>query len=361
MPMSKIKFNNKISPFHDALLSKAEAYFKNNNIRQTGNFKLYHKTIVLGVALVANYITLVFFTPPGWLTVLLCVLLGVTFATIGFNVMHDGAHGSYSSNKHINNIMAFSLSLMGGSSFMWKIKHNLIHHSFTNIEGVDEDIDVKPWMRMNDQQPRYWFHRFQHIYWVILYGATYFLWIFFMDFQKYFKRRIGAVPIRKMILREHLGFWASKLAYFSIFLLIPIFNVGWADTLIGYAIVVFVTGLLIAVVFQLAHIVGDTTFPQPDESTNRIEQEWALHQVNTTANFATRNKFVSWMVGGLNFQVEHHLFPRISHIHYPAISKLVRDTCREFNVRYIEYPTMMSAIKAHVRHLRDLGKKSNFA
>ncbi len=355
-PMATIKFNNKLSPFHDALIERAEAYFKNNNIRQTGNFKLYHKTIVLGLALVANYITLVFFTPPGWLAIMLCALLGITFATIGFNVMHDGAHGSYSQNKYVNNIMAFSLSLMGGSSFMWKAKHNLIHHSFTNIEGVDEDIDVKPWMRVNDQQPRYWFHRFQHIYWVMLYGVTYFMWVFFMDFQKYFKKRIGDIPLGRMKLKDHLGFWASKITYLSVFIIIPIFKVGLLDTVIGYAITSFVTGLVIAVVFQLAHIVTDTSFPQPDEQTNKIEQEWALHQVNTTANFATNNKFVSWMVGGLNFQVEHHLFPRISHIHYPEISKLVRDTCKEFNVRYIEYPTVLSAIKAHVSHLRDLGK-----
>ena len=354
--MSKIKFNNKLSPFHDVLIERAENYFKHHNLRQTGNFKLYHKTIVLAVALVLNYVTLVFFTPAGWLAVLLCMLMGITFAAIGFNVMHDGAHGSYSENKFVNNIMAFSLSLMGGSAFMWKIKHNIIHHSFTNIEGMDEDIDIKPWMRINDQQPRYWFHKFQHIYWVILYGATYFLWVFFMDFQKYFSRKIGNVPIRKMSLSEHLGFWCSKVAYLAIFLVIPIYFTGWVDTLIGYGIVVFITGLMISVVFQLAHIVTDTSFPQADEQTNRIEQEWALHQVETTANFATHNKFISWMVGGLNYQVEHHLFPRISHIHYPAISNLVRQTCTEFNVKYIEYPTLLSAIKAHVKHLRELGR-----
>ena len=354
--MVKIKFNNKLSPFHDALIARAEAYFKNNNLRQTGNFKLYLKTIVLGTALVANYITLVFFTPPGWVAIILCALLGVTFATIGFNVMHDGAHGSYSTKKHTNNIMAFSLNLMGGSAYIWKIKHNIIHHSFTNIEGVDDDIDVSPMMRLNDQQPRYWFHRFQHIYGFVLYGLSYFSWIFYMDYMKYFRGKIGEIPLRKMDISEHFGFWFSKIMNLVIFLIIPIYFVGWVDTLIGYSIALFVTGLLIAVVFQLAHIVDTTTFPQPNEQTQKIEQEWALHQVETTANFATHNKFVSWMVGGLNFQVEHHLFPRISHVHYPEISKLVRDTCAEFNVHYIEYPTVLSAVKAHLRHLKYLGQ-----
>ena len=252
--------------------------------------------------------------------------------------------------------MAFSLNLMGGSSFIWKIKHNIIHHSFTNIDGVDDDIDIRPLMRMNNQQPRYWFHRFQHVYCVILYGMTYFSWIFYMDYAKYFKQRIGDIAMRKMSVAEHFGFWFSKVMNVTLFLIVPIFFVGWADTLIGYSIVLFVTGLLIAVVFQLAHIVTGTTFPQPDIETAKIEQEWALHQVNTTANFATHNKFISWMVGGLNFQVEHHLFPRISHVHYPAISQMVRDTCNEFNVRYIEFPTMLSAIKAHVQHLKELGR-----
>jgi linoleoyl-CoA desaturase len=209
---------------------------------------------------------------------------------------------------------------------------------------------------MNDQQPRYWFHKFQHIYWVLLYGATYFMWIFWMDFLKYFTRKIGPTPIRKMKLSEHFGFWITKLLYLGLFVILPAYTQGIIATIIGYSIVLFVTGLVIAIVFQLAHVVEGTAFPNPDPTSNKIENEWALHQVLTTANFATRSKTVSWLMGGLNFQVEHHLFPKVSHVHYPAISKLVRETCQEFKIRYIEYPTLWSAINAHIRHLHALGQ-----
>lgn len=354
--MAKVTFNNKTSPFFDALREKIDTYFKEQEIKPTGNFKLYSKTIILVSVIVLIYSLLVFANLPGWVSILFCALMGLTFASIGFNVMHDGAHGSYSNNKTINNLMSYSLNLMGGSSFMWKVKHNHVHHSFTNIEGVDDDIDIKPWMRVNEQQKRYWFHRFQHIYWVVLYGATYFMWIWWMDFQKYFTHRIGPTPIRKMKFSEHVGFWATKIIYLALYIGLPIYFKGVADTLIGYAVILFVTGLTIAVVFQLAHVVEDTSFPEPDPLTHKIEEEWALHQIHTTANFATHSKVVSWFMGGLNFQVEHHLFPKVSHIHYPQISKLVRETCKEFNVRYIEYPTVKDAIVAHIRHLRNLGQ-----
>jgi len=359
--MAKVTFNNRTSPFFDALKARTEAYFKEHNIKPTGNIRLYLKSGILLASIITLYTFLVFVQIPVWLSIVFCVLMGLNFASIGFNIMHDGAHGSYSQNKTVNTLMSWSLNLMGGSSFMWKVKHNHVHHSFTNIDGIDDDIDIQPFMRVNTHQKHYWFHRFQHVYWVLLYGATYFMWIFWMDFQKYFTHRIGPTPIRKMKFSEHVGFWATKLLYLSLFLILPIFFKGLISTIVGYAIILFVTGLVIAVVFQLAHVVEDTEFPTPDTSSNKIEQEWALHQVQTTANFATQNKIVSWFMGGLNFQVEHHLFPRISHIHYPAISKLVRETCAEFNIRYIEYPTVMDAIAAHVRHLRNLGRSAQLS
>lgn len=356
--MAKVTFNNRQSPFFDALRERIDEYFKKQNISPTGNFKLYSKTIILCAATVVLYFTLVFAHIPVWASLLLCSLLGLTFAAVGFNVMHDGAHGSYSKNKTVNTIMSWSLNLMGGSSFMWKIKHNHIHHSFTNIDGIDDDIDIRPWMRVNESQPRYWFHRFQHWYWVVLYGMTYAMWIYYMDFHKYFTHKVGPTPIRKMKPAEHIGFWFTKLLYIALFLGLPVYTKGWIATIVGYSVVIFICGLTIASVFQLAHVVEDTEFPTPDPASNKIESEWALHQIRTTANFATNSKWVSWFMGGLNFQVEHHLFPRISHIHYPNISKIVKETCREFNVKYIEYPTVMSAIGAHVRHLRSLGQPS---
>jgi len=353
--MSKITFNNKQSPFFDSLKEKVEVYFKENEIRQTGNFKLFFKSFVLVPLAIFFYITLVFFNPGIALSILLCILFGFTISSIGFNIMHDGAHGSYSKYKWINHITAHSLSFVGGSPFMWKIKHNIIHHSFTNIDGVDDDLNNRPFFRMTMQDPKHKLHKYQHYYWVVLYMLSYPSWVFMQDFKKYFTGKIADYKIRKMDLNDHIKFWASKIFYVAAFIVLPMFFVGIINTIIGYAILAFSCGLGISVVFQLAHIVGKAEFPNPDIDTNKIEEEWAVHQMKTTVNFATKSKLVSWLVGGLNFQVEHHLFPRISHVHYPQINKIVKETCEQFKVPYHEYPTMLSAIKAHVLHLKQMG------
>lgn len=354
--MQKVSFNNKNSVFFNALKDKVDTYFKSNNISQTGNYKLYIKTALLLLSLAALYTVLVFFTPPTWVSVVLCCLLGVNLAGIGFNIMHDGAHGSFSKKTWVNELMGYSLNIMGGNVYLWKYKHNVNHHSFTNIEGMDDDIDIEPWIRVHDEQKKYWFHRFQHIYWIVLYGITYLLWIFVQDFQKYFSGKVGETPFRKMDLKEHFIFWGSKLFYVGMAIVLPMFFVGVLQTIIGYSIIAFVCGLIIAVVFQLAHIVEDASFSTPDKAVYKIEEEWAVHQIKTTANFATKSKIVSWFTGGLNFQVEHHLFPRISHIHYPKISELVRETCAQFNIPYLEYPTVLSAVRSHVVHLKHVGR-----
>ena len=354
--MQKVTFNNKNSTFFNVLKGKVDAYFESNNIKQTGNYKLYIKTALLFISAAVLYTFIVFFTPPTLVSILLCCLMGVNLAGIGFNIMHDGAHGSFSTKTWVNELMGYSLNMMGGSVYLWKHKHNVNHHSFTNIEGMDDDIDIKPWIRVHDEQKKYWFHRFQHIYWVILYGITYLLWIFFQDFQKYFTGKVGETPFRKMDLKEHVIFWASKILYIGVALVLPIFSVGLLQTIVGYSIIAFVCGIIIAVVFQLAHVVEDARFSTPDKDVYKIEDEWAVHQIKTTANFATKSKIVSWFTGGLNFQVEHHLFPRISHIHYPKISELVKETCAQFNINYLEFPTVYSAVRSHVLHLKHVGQ-----
>lgn len=355
--MSKVKFINNQPVFFNTLRERIDSYFKQNQIKSTGDFRLYSKTIILLTTMVGIYTWLVFFTPPTFLALILCGVLGLNFATIGFNVMHDGAHGSYSKKGWVNECMAYTLNMMGGSSYMWKLKHNVNHHSFTNIEGVDDDIDIKPFIRVHAEQKGYWFHRFQHIYSLLLYGLTYLFWIYFRDFTKYFSGKIAAeTKLKKMNLKEHFIFWTSKVIYTFIFLVIPVMQLGLVNTLIGYGVMVFVTGVILAVVFQLAHVVESTEFVAPTtDDEKKIETEWAVHQIKTTANFATDNKVVNWMLGGLNFQVEHHLFPRISHVHYPKINKIVKQTCREFNINYLEFPTMSSAVKSHLLHLKRVG------
>ncbi|MFI5220837.1 MAG: fatty acid desaturase family protein [Bacteroidia bacterium] len=353
--MSKVSFNNKQSPFFDSVKEKVERYFRENNIRQTGNFKLFSKSLILFPIAIFFYVALVFFSPGIILSVFFCILFGFTLSIIGFNVMHDGAHGCYSRLKWLNNLSSHSLSVMGGSTFMWKIKHNIMHHSFTNIDGVDDDLNNRPFFRITQNDPKYKVHKYQYIYWVVLYMLSYPSWVFVQDFIKYFSHKISDTKIRKMSFTEHLKFWGTKLSYFSVFIVIPMFTAGVINTIVGYLILAFSCGFAISLVFQLAHIVGQAEFPNPESDTNKIEEEWAVHQVKTTVNFATKNKFISWIVGGLNFQVEHHLFPKVSHVHYPQLSKIVKETCLQFDIKYNEYPTMLSAIRAHVLHLKLMG------
>ena len=308
------------------------------------------------VAFLFLYIHLVFFTPMAIIAIIECVLLGGIVAAIGFNVMHDGAHGSFSKYKGVNLLAAFSLNILGGNSFMWNVKHNVIHHAYTNIDGVDDDIDIQPWMRMSSTQKKYSMHKYQHLYFWILYSLFYIFWIFVLDYQKYFKRQVGNIPLKKMSLGDHLVFWGFKVFHAFLFVGLPIYLLGFTSWVIGFCIFTLFAGFVLSIVFQLAHTVEHTSFPQPDVATGKLEDEWAVHQLKTTANFATNNKVVSWLVGGLNFQIEHHLFPKISHVHYPAISKIIRKACEDYGISYIEYSKVRYAVASHVAYLRQMGR-----
>jgi linoleoyl-CoA desaturase len=244
---------------------------------------------------------------------------------------------------------------LGGNAYFWKIKHNINHHTFTNIEGMDSDIDVKPFMRLHTGQPLQSFHRFQYLYWIILYGISYVAWVFYEDFQKYFSGKISANSVRKKLPgKQHFIFWFSKIMYVTTYIVVPIIMVGWLYWLVGFAIVTFVCGVAISIVFQLAHVVEGTAFYQPEKEN--AQQEWAVHQVTSTANFATSSKGLYWLLGGLNFQIEHHLFPRVSHIHYPAISRHVKEVCKEFDIKYHEHTSLLKAVASHLTYLYKMGK-----
>lgn len=355
--MSIPKFSNVPHSFHAELKKRISDYFEEVGQSTTGNYQLFLKAVILMIGFSAVYIHLVFFTPAVWLQILESVLLGGLVAAIGFNVMHDGAHGSFSKYKWVNVFAAFSLNILGGNSFMWNQKHNVIHHAFTNVDGVDDDIDIQPWMRMSESQKKYKLHKYQHLYFWFLYSLLYIFWIFVLDYQKYFKGKIGNMPLKNMSVGDHLVFWGFKLFHLFLFVGLPIYMVGFSSWLISFLIFTLVAGFVLSLVFQLAHTVEHTAFPMPDEVTGKLEDEWAVHQLKTTANFATQNKLVSWLVGGLNFQIEHHLFPKISHVHYPAISKIIRNACQEYGIDYIEYPRVRYAVASHVAFLKEMGRK----
>lgn len=351
----KVTFNNKNKVFFNALKAEVDAYFERNGIKKTGNWRLYVKTLILIPAALGIYALLLFVDMPAVINIGLWFLFGLNMAAIGFNIMHDACHGSFSTKGWVNEIFGLTNNFLGGNAFLWKLKHNIIHHTYTNIDGVDDDINNMPFLRQCSSQPLKRMHRFQSAYMFVLYGFTS-LFMFFMDYIKYFSRKVYTTPLKPMDFKEHLIFWTGKIFFIVFYIIVPIILIGWKWWLIGFVISQFTLGLTLAIVFQLAHVVEHAEFDAAGLDPVKIENEWAIHQVKTTANFAFSNKLVTWFVGGLNYQIEHHLFPRISHVHYPAISKIVKETCEKFDLNYIYFPTTRAAIASHVRFMHTMGR-----
>lgn len=355
--MAKVTFNKSSTVFYNDLKLSVDQYFNENNIKKTGNWKLFTKTAVLIPGAIFIYFFLLLGNYSAGVGIALAGILGFAFASIGFNVMHDACHGSYSSRKWVNNLLGLSLNALGGNAFIWKFKHNIIHHTYTNVDGIDDDIAKSPLMRQCSTQKWVPAHRFQHIYVVLVYAISSFAWVTMMDFNKYFSQKVFATPLQKMDRSEHIVFWLSKVYYAAAFIIIPGMVLGWSTWAIGFTAMHIIMGLTLALVFQLAHVVEHTEFEAAGIEPKMIDNEWAIHQVKTTANFAPGDKMISWFVGGLNYQIEHHLFPRVSHIHYPAISKIVKEVCKRHNIQYNEYNTMTEAVASHFRMMKKLGEK----
>lgn len=356
--MSKVQFSAKASPFYNDLLKEIDQYFKSKNKARTGDYRLYLKTAILFSAFISLYTLIVFVLPSGWLALLLSGLFGFVIALIGFNVMHDACHGSYSSSSRVNEIMGYSMNVLGSNQFIWKLKHNRIHHTFTNVDGVDDDIMKVPVLRHCESQPQKPIHKYQHIYAFFLYAISSVLWVTLTDTEKYLKQSVSGTPFRHFPLSEHIIFWVSKLFYVLFYIVVPIYFVGWAPFLVGYFFMNAIFGLTLSLVFQLAHAVEKTDFHDANHGSLNIEEEWAAHQVHTTADFAPKSAVANWLLGGLNFQVIHHLMPSVSHVHYRELQPIIEKVCHRHGVRYNVYPTFSSALKSHVVYLKWLGNST---
>ncbi|MCO6459980.1 MAG: acyl-CoA desaturase [Saprospiraceae bacterium] len=350
------RFPNLRPSLHSELRKRVNHYFEEKQIKPTGNNRLFWKAGILLTLFGLTVLHLFIFQPTWPFALAECFFLGLLIAAIGFNVMHDGSHGSFSTSESSNRLASYSMSMLGASHFLWNIKHNVIHHTYTNVDGLDDDIEVGALMRFAPNQKKYKLHRFQHIYFPSLYMIMYLYWVFAADYKKYFTQKIGEFPLGMMRRQDHIRFWLVKIWHAIAFCILPIYLFGFWPWLLGFLIMSLTAGFCLSIVFQLAHTVEDTAFPLPDTDSNKFEDEFAAHQIKTTANFGTGSKVLSWLLGGLNFQVEHHLFPKISHIHYPAISNVVKKVCDEYQLKYIEYKTMWAAFLAHVRFLRQMGR-----
>jgi len=357
--MPKVTYNNKKAIFFPALKKEIDTYFAEQHLPKTGTWRLFSKTIILLSASVILYCLAMFISLPAILSIIICGLLGFTLALVGFNVMHDACHGSYSTNKNVNEILGYTLNLIGGNSFLWKQKHNILHHTYTNVDGKDDDIAKSPFIRMCSTQKWVAAHRLQHIYLPFLYAISSLFWILWQDFYKYFTKRVYTSKLPTMSKKEHIVFWVSKVVYLVVYIILPIAFHGWLAWLVGFLTLNVVMGLTTSIVFQLAHVVEETEFVYVGiDDSIVIENEWAVHQIKTTANFSPGSKVITYLSGGLNYQVEHHLFPRISHVHYPSISKIVKKKCEEYNLPYLSMPTFAKALSSHFRLIRRLGLRA---
>jgi len=352
--------NNNATNFFAVLQERVNQYFKSANKNKEGGYSIVAKSTVLLSIFVLPYIFVLTFSPQGFVAIPLLILMGMALAGVGMSVMHDALHGAFSSKKWVNNLFGSTIYLLGGNAINWKIQHNVLHHTYPNVYNVDEDVSTKGFVvRLSPQSPHRKIHTFQYLYTLPLYGL---MSLSFMvkDFRQLYRyNKIGETAKQgKKPTWEMIKLILTKATYLTLVIGLPYLITSYSilQILAGFLIVHLVAGLITSVVFQLAHVVEHVEHPVVDESGN-IENSWAVHQLMTTSNFAPKSKFTHWFTGGLNHQVEHHLFPHISHIHYSRISGIVKKTALEFGLPYNCEPTFWSALRSHLRTLTALGGK----
>jgi linoleoyl-CoA desaturase len=361
MNTANIKFATTRLDFFPTLSKRVNEYFKENNINKYSNPEMVWKTIFM----FSLYLIPYFFMVSGliqvyWIYLALAMVMGFGKAGIGLSVMHDANHGAYSSKPWVNKLMGYSLNLVGGHSFNWIVQHNVLHHTYTNIHEVDEDISPRGVLRMSPDSEWKPMHKFQHYYAWFFYGLLTFVWIVLKDFVRLTRyQKEGLVKKQKSTAnREWFVLLITKVVYITYIIIIPLYVTPFSfwQLFLSFFVMHYISGFILAIIFQPAHVIEGTQYPMPDNDGN-LENNWAIHQMETTTNFGHKEKLFSWYVGGLNYQVEHHLFPTICHVHYRKIAPIVEQTAKEFGVPYKTKATFFEAVAAHARLLKELGVK----
>lgn len=361
MKSTTIRFSAQGADFFSTLNQRVNEYFKTNNISRHGNTEMKVKTVFMYVLYFTPFVVMLSGVVSSlWVMWLLCAIMGTGLAGIGLSVMHDANHGAYSSKAWVNNMLGYSLNVVGGNAFNWKVQHNVLHHTYTNIHDVDEDISPRGILRMTPHGDWKFIHQFQHLYAWFFYGLMTLVWVLIKDFVRIVRyQRDGMVKKQKAdIRREWAVLLITKVIYVLYILVLPmsVLDITWWQWLIGFVTMHYVAGFILAIIFQPAHVIDGTEYPLPD-GEGKMDTSWAIHQLVTTTNFANKSRIFSWYVGGLNFQVEHHLFPNICHVHYRRISHIVQATAEEFGLPYKTERTFLDALRGHARLLRELGRR----
>jgi linoleoyl-CoA desaturase len=342
--------------FHAELKRRVREQLKATGLSQHGGLSMYLKTATILLWFASSYALLVFAELTWWQGALLALSLSLAMAGTGFAIQHDANHGAYSSRTGVNRLMGFTLDLLGASSYLWHWKHNIFHHTYTNVAGADHDLNARPFARLAPDQPRHRMHRLQHYYMWGLYGFLLPKWHMVDDFQNVIQARIEDHRIPRPQGWTLVEMIVGKLAFFAWALVVPMLFHRWWVVLLFYGAAAFLVGSILAVVFQLAHCLEEAEFPHVPVGTDRVAERWAKHQVHTTADFARGNRVLTWYLGGLNYQIEHHLFPKLCHLNYPRISGVVEEVCAEYGVRYIAHDRVLGALSSHWRWLRRMGR-----
>lgn len=348
------------SQFFVTVRKRVDAYFSEQGISPHANGAMWRKASFFLIGYVVLYGLILSNQFSLWGMLGLAIVLGMFAAFIGFNISHDGLHGAFSSNSRINRLTGNSFYLLGANPYIWKITHNIVHHTYTNIPGHDEDIEVAPGLvRLDPDDALHPWHRYQQWYTFPLYALASLSWVLRKDYVKFFKSRIGHHDNSSHPKQEYVNLFVSKAIYYFFFLVLPylVLDLTWWQLATGFILMHIAEGLILGLVFQLAHAVEGTTFPVPDDRGD-IHEAWAIHQMHTTANFSPNSPVAAFFCGGLNRQIEHHLFPKVCHIHYPAITGIVKSTAHEFGLPYLENESFGSALLSHFRLLRKLGRPS---
>ena len=347
------------SHFGEDVKARVAEYFQSRGLSEKANAAMRLKTVILFGITFGAYGLMLTNQVPLWGMLGLAILMGMGIAGLGFSVAHDALHGAYSNKAWVNRLLGFTFDICGANGYMWKITHNVIHHTYTNIEGIDEDLSVSPILRLSPSAPLRPMHRFQHLYAFLAYSTSTLFWVFVKDYKYFLQRDLGPYKDKKHPRSEVAILLVTKVLYYTWSLVIPllVLNVTWWQFVIGYLAMHLTAGLILGVVFQLAHVVEGTEFPAPD-AAGTMESAWLIHEMRTTADFGRNNALLNWYVGGLNFQVEHHLFPRTCSVHYPAISPIVEQVARECGVPYHAAPTFRAAVRSHLMTLRRLGPQA---
>lgn len=356
----KIKFINKDkTQFFNVLKQRVDQYFIDNKISQHANGLMVFKSVFMLSLYLVPFALILTGIATGWAFWLCWCLSGLGIAGIGMGIMHDANHGAYSESNFVNKMMGYTVALVGADVNNWKTQHNILHHTYTNIYDYDEDIDDKVGMRFAPAGKHHKAQRFQVIYAFFFYALMTLYWTTTKDFAQFarYVREGHNRDIKRDRIKKFALMVVFKIIYYFVILVLPllILDVPWWHIVLGYILMHALAGIVLSVTFQLAHVVENTEFPLPDDKGN-IDNEWAIHQLKTTADFAAKNPLITFYVGGLNYQAIHHLFPRICHVHYSKIAPIVEQTAKEFGVPYLYYPTAREAFASHLRMLRKLGR-----